>query len=80
MHDDAARPRAFAPIPELATDAEISGLFRIIEQGDRLDSNSPRQHPAVESGRGTVPAVDPRPTHQAVFARFARAVAAELNR
>lgn len=56
------------PTPAHATDSEISGLFRLLEQ-ERVTpaSSSPQSSPADrELG--------------AAFGRYARAVAAELNR
>jgi len=77
---DATRPRAFAPMPELATDAEISGLFRLLEQGDSdfLNSTPQRDAECVTPASSSSSPADRDVTR--AFAGFARNVAAVLNR
>jgi hypothetical protein len=68
---DATRPRGLPPTPELATDAEISGLFRLLEE-----ATPPALSAACPDGC--------RCTHcrcmRAAFGRYAHAVAGVLNR
>jgi hypothetical protein len=46
--------RGYAPIPELATDAEISGLFRMLE-GGACDTFQPTEKPTMPNDEPTAP-------------------------